>query len=98
MLSAECQEKSRRYHSLVLQRVTNIGQGYVAEQIGLSVPTVSRFFADDLERACQVLAALGLKVVPGDMKCYPAEEIEAIFTLARTSMNKMGSVEKLSFE
>ena len=91
-------EKARKYHSLTLQRVSSVGQNTVAEQIGLSGATVSRFFNEDLERACQVFAALGLKVVPAEMRCYPRAEMEALLTLARSSMNRVDDVEQLSFE
>lgn len=97
-VSAAVVERSRKAHALVLQRLSTVGQVHVAEQIGLSGPTVSRFVNDDLERACQVLIALGLKVVPVEMKCYPKDQIEAIFTLARASMNRVDDVEQLSFE
>lgn len=97
-VSSAVAERSRKAHALVLQRVSSVGQMTVAEQIGLSAPTVSRFINDDMERACQVLIALGLKVVPVEMKCYPKDQIEAIFTLARASMNRVDDVEQLSFE
>lgn len=98
MLTAEAHDKSRRFHALALQRVASVGQNRIAEQIGTSEATVSRFVSADLERACQILAVVGLKVVPIEMKCYPRDQIEAIFTLARASMNRVGDVEALSFE
>lgn len=97
-VSACVAERSRKAYSLALQRVSVVGQVNVAEQIGLSGATVSRFVNEDLERACQVLVALGLKIVPVEMKCYPKDQIEAIFTLARASMNRVDDVEQLSFE
>jgi len=36
--------------------------------------------------------------VPAEMKCYPKDQIDAIFTLARASMNRVADVEQLSFE
>lgn len=97
-LSSASAERSRKFHTLALQRVASVGQNHIATQLQVSEATVSRFVSADLERACQVLAALGLKVVPQDMKCYPKDEIDAIFTLARASMNRIGGVEQLSFE
>ena len=97
-VSAAVGERSRKFHSLVLQRLASVGQVSVSEQIGVSESTVSRFVVNDIERACQLLAAVGLKVVPVEMQCYPREEIEAIFTLAKSSMNKLDTVEQLQFD
>lgn len=97
-VSSAVNERARKFHTLALQRLSSVGQVTVSAQLGVSEATMSRCVNDNLERVCQLLAAVGLKVVPAELKCYPAEEIEAIFTLARNSMNKMGSVEKLSFD
>lgn len=97
-VSAAVVERARKFHSLTLQRVASVGQNEIAEQLQLSEATVSRFVSGDLERWCQVMSILGLKVVPIDMKCYPKDQIEAIFTLARASMNRVDDVEQLSFE
>lgn len=97
-LSSATTERSRKFHTLALQRVASVGQVNVAAQMQVSEATVSRFISADLERACHVMAILGLKVVPMEMKCYPKDQIEAIFTLARASMNRVDDVEQLSFE
>jgi hypothetical protein len=91
-------ERARKFHSLSLQRIATVGQNQIAEQLQVSEATVSRFVGTDLERACHVLSILGLKVVPAEMKCYPKDQIDAIFTLARASMNRVADVEQLSFE
>lgn len=98
VLSSSIAERARKFHSLFLQRLASIGQVTVAEHLGVSESTISRCVKDDMERAIQVLAAVGLKVVPAEMQCYPKEEIEAIFTLAKASMNKLDTVEKLQFD
>jgi hypothetical protein len=97
-VSSAVGERARKFHALALQRVASVGQTSIAEQLQVSESTVSRFVSADLERACQVMSILGLKVVPIDMKCYPKDQIEAIFTLARASMNRVDDVEQLSFE
>lgn len=97
-VSSAVAEKARKFHSLALQRVASVGQTNIATQLQVSESTISRFVSADLERACEVMAILGLKVVPVDMKCYPKDQIEAIFTLARASMNRVEDVEQLSFE
>lgn len=97
-VSAAVVERARKFHSLTLQRVASVGQNEIAEQLQVSEATVSRFVSTDLERWCQVMSIIGLKVVPTDMKCYPKDQIEAIFTLARASMNRVDDIEQLSFE
>lgn len=99
-VSSEVAERSRKFHSLALQRVASVGQVNISAKLGVSEATISRFILmpENLERACQVIAALGLKVVPAEMHCYPREEIEAIFTLAKSSMNKLDTVAQLQFD
>lgn len=97
-VSSAVGERSRKFQALVLQRLSSVGQVGVSELLGVSEATVSRFVKDDLERACQVLAAAGLKVVPGEMKCYDPEWIDAVFKLARAGMNQVDNVEQLSFD
>jgi hypothetical protein len=97
-VSSAVVERARKFQSLTLQRVASVGQNEIAEQLQVSEATVSRFVSADLERACHVMSILGLKVVPMEMKCYPKDQIEAIFTLARASMNRVDDIEQLSFE
>lgn len=97
-VSSTVAERARKFHALALQRMATLGQRQVAEELRVSEATMSRFVSADLERASHVLAILGLKVVPAEMKCYPKDQIDAIFTLARASMNRVADVEQLSFE
>ena len=97
-LSAAVAERSRKFATLALQKVQSVGQNQLAQQLQTSESTVSRFVSGDLEKACAVFAALGLKVVPCEMKCYPEDYIGAIFTLAKINMNQVASAEQLSFE
>lgn len=97
-VSSAVVERARKFTALSLQRVASIGQNQIAKELQVSEATVSRFVSADLERACHVLAILGLKVVPAEMKCYPKDQIDAIFTLARASMNRVDDVEQLSFD
>lgn len=97
-ISATVAERSRKYLSLALQRISSIGQIHVAEQLGTSEATVSRCVNDNLERVCQVLAAAGLKVVPAEMKCYEPRKIAILMELARDHLNQLETVEQLSFD
>ncbi len=91
-------EKARKFHTLALQRISSVGQNNMAEKLKTSESTVSRFVASDLERACAVLSVLGLKVVPIEMKCYPKEVIDSLFSLTRMHLNQLETPEQLSFD
>lgn len=97
-LSAADAERARKFHALVLQKVASLGQRQMAEQLATSESTVSRFVSSDLERACVVLAVLGLKVVPGEMQCYPPAKIAILLSLARDHLNQLEKPEQLSFD
>lgn len=97
-VSSSVAERSRKYLQACMQSISRVGQNSIAEQLGVSAPTVSRFVSDDLERACQVIAAAGLKIVPAEMRCYPQDQIDAILTLARGRLNQTVSAEQLSFD
>jgi len=90
-------ERARKSHSLALQHISAVGQSNIATEIGVSPPTVSRFVSDDLERACQVLCAAGLKIVPAEMQCFPPRKIEILLELARDHLHQLESVDQLSF-
>lgn len=97
-LSSAVAERARKAHSLALQRLASVGQIRVAEQLGMTETMVSRCVNTDLERAIQVLIAAGLKIVPLELRCYPEAKINALFVLAKGSLEDMESAEKLSFE
>jgi hypothetical protein len=96
--SVPATERARKYVSLALQHISAVGQNTVASEIGVSPPTVSRFVSDDLERACQVFAAVGLKLVPTDMQCFPPRKIAILMELARDHLNQLENVEQLSWD
>ncbi|WP_412021518.1 hypothetical protein [Burkholderia cepacia] len=91
-------ERARKSHTLALQRISAKGQNTIAQEIGVSPPTVSRFVSEDLERACQVLAAAGLKVVPVEMQCFPPRKVEMLLEFARDHLQQLQSVDQLSWE
>ncbi len=101
-VSAEVSEKARKYRSLALQAVARIGQNAIGDAIGVSGSTISRFMSDeeekDMMRALQILAAAGLKVVPGEMQCFPPRKVAILMELARDHLNQLENVEQLSWD
>ncbi len=64
----------------------------------MSPPTVSRFVSEDLERACLILATVGLKVVPIDRLVVKKHMFEAIATLAYGVIDDRDMLRKLVWE
>jgi hypothetical protein len=86
--------------ALVMQRAARVGQNDVGVVIGIDGSTVSRFMSEekDMARALAILAALGLKVVPTEMKCFPPKKMQMILDLARDHLNHIQDVEQLTWE
>lgn len=77
---------ARKSQTLILQRLASVGQVRVGEAVGKSETWVSRWKSDDSESCAALLACLGLKVVPAEHQCYPAEYIEHLRYFARVGM------------
>lgn len=98
-VSSATEANARKYTSLVLRALASAGQRPVAEAIGCHESTVSRMKSDgEIERFCQLLAALGLKVVPSAMRCFDPKDVEAILHQARCWLRHVESAEQLVFE
>lgn len=85
-VSADRQEITRktgaRFLSEVLQRLAVTTQDRAAACIGVDGSTLSRFKADHLERACQLLAAVGLQVAPMDAVVVSRDDLQALKRMA----------------
>lgn len=94
-VSSETKTRSRKNHSVILQKLASIGQAKVAESLGVHESTVSRWKdgGGDIEKFANVLATLGLQVAPIEMKLYPDDQIAALFTLLRAHMNRADGAE-----
>lgn len=78
-------DRARKNHTAMLKALCTAGQSAVAGAIGVHESTVSRWKDGELEKLSMFLSAVGLKVVPVNMHCYPPDEIEALKVLARRS-------------
>lgn len=82
--------KARKFASLIRTRLAEVGQASVAASAGVDVATVSRWASEGrIDQFCSMLDALGLKTVSADLKCYHQDEIAALFTLARSRLEKL---------
>lgn len=69
----------------------------MAEALTTSVSTISRMFKDEVHDVTMLLAALGLKVVPVDMRCYRPQDIEALLTLAKARLDSIDRPDQLAW-
>lgn len=84
---------ARKSEQKVLQRLMSEGQRPVAEALGVHESTISRLKSDgELERICQMMEVLGLKVVDERVHEWDQETLEAMAQLAREYL-KMFSAE-----
>jgi predicted DNA-binding protein (UPF0251 family) len=75
-------KSAARIQAAILQRLAGVTQEHAAECIGVSASTVSRAIADDLERICQIMAALNLQVATADSIVVEPEEMRALKRMA----------------
>jgi hypothetical protein len=98
-VSPEIEERARKNHSILLNRLGKTGQKNVGDGVGLSEASISKMKdKGDFERFGKMIALMGLKVVPVEMKVVDMNQMEAVLTLAKKYMALMESSEKLTFE
>lgn len=89
-MKPEYEPLARLNERRVLARIESFGGNTVADRMGVSESTVSRFKNGELVQWCGFLSALGLRVVDQAAKCYkPGGKIDAVFVLAQDSLAKM---------
>jgi len=97
-VSSAIAERSRKAHSLALQRLASVGQAEVARALETSESTISRAVNAELERMCSILAAVGLKVVPQEMQCFPPRKVAILMELARDHLNQLETPDQLQWD
>lgn len=89
-------ETARKAMQKVLQRLQEPGKaGSVAVAMGVSDSTISRIKTERMEEVLNLLAHLGLKVVPADYKCV---EPAAYAFLTQTHQRVMQLAPELIWE
>lgn len=79
---------SRKCEGAILRALASTGQKAAGELVGKSETWVSRWKSDDMKSCADLLAALGLKVVPAENKCYAPEYIEHLHYFAQIGMGQ----------
>ncbi len=96
--SLRAREIARKGQSLVFQRLSSVGQGRVAEALGVSEPTVSRIKNDDLPQVLLMLGTVGVKCVPEEARCYAPDTIEPLLALAKQRMAQLENISQLEWD
>jgi hypothetical protein len=94
-VSVTVEARARKNEKIVLQRLASVGQKPIADAIGVHESTVSRLKEGAISQFAQALAAMNLKIVPTEMKCYRPEDIEPYIQLAKQHMRTVTSVHDL---
>ncbi len=91
-------ERARKNLSAILHGLASVGQVRIAEGLGTSEATVSRWKETQAEQCARALALMGLKVVPETMRCFDQAQIGAILTLAKSHMAQIENTEQLAWD
>jgi hypothetical protein len=96
-VSTSQRESARKIESSLLQRLSSVGQVSVAKTMDVSESTVSRLKDGQIAVVSQLLAALGLKLVPNDFKVVDPVRAQAMYTLYEAAINRMSNPAELLF-
>jgi hypothetical protein len=96
-VSPSMRESARKIESSLLQRLSSVGQVTVARSMDVSESTISRLKDGQIAVVSQLLAALGLKLVPADFKVVDPARAQAMYTLYEAAINRMSNPAELLF-
>lgn len=97
--SQEPDERARKNLSVLLRKLSSVGQSTAAAGLGVSEATISRMKSEgDLERFARLLALCGLKCVPLEMRCYPPDQVDWLLLGNRIAARKVRSASDLEEE
>ena len=92
-------ERARKNEQAILQRLSSVGQATVAAAVKVDESTISRMKGDGkLTQFAEILAELGLKVVPETMRVFDPKDIDALLHLAKRRMDQIVSAEELGLD
>jgi hypothetical protein len=87
--------RARKNYSFLMQKLASIGNGPVAVAVGCDEATISRMKPEKFEQFCQILAVLGLKIVPEEMRCFNEADIAMFIHGSKRWMEHIQSVDQL---
>jgi DNA-binding transcriptional regulator YdaS (Cro superfamily) len=77
-----------RNHAAFLRRSVVVTHAKAARLLGIAPATESEWCSDNMERACQHLAAMGLEVVVKGTT-LPPDQVRAVMALASAQMERL---------
>lgn len=90
--------RARKNLTTILSRLQSVGQVEVAKKLNVSESLISKWKSEDAERVAEILAHLGLKIVPESLRCYEPRQLEAILALAKARLERIESPQELEWE
>jgi hypothetical protein len=93
-LSSSLSEKARNLEAQVMRLIAHRSQTRLADELGVDDSTINRWLTGDngLRRACEVLAALRLRLRPDDEPEFSESYVGALETLARVQLDERRKV------
>ena len=88
-VSPALRERARKIETDLRNRLADVSQTRMAESLGVSESTVSRWKDAEIEKVALYLASLGLKVVPFDANLITADEVSAMRILSMRGLRAM---------
>ena len=90
---------ARKNEALILKALASFGQARLAELMGVSESLISRQKSEGhLAKTAEMLAHLGLKVVPERMQCFDPEYVEHLRALAQLGLRQPSADQVLEWE
>ncbi len=85
-LSLSGDGNARENLSAIFSALASKGQGAIAQVMGISDSSMSRWKSDEIPVMAKFLGALGLKVVPETHVCVDPEYLRSLRTFARKGL------------
>lgn len=104
-LSNDQVARSRKMQSRILQAIEANGQKNVAHYLGVDASTICRMKSaqgsakcSEIENVCNLLAALGLKIVPREYKMLRDDVLQSMLVINQEFYRRVGSVDDLAHD
>lgn len=92
-------DKARKNEAVILRALASLGQAHLADLMGVSESLISRQKSDgQLAKTAEMLAHLGLKVVPVDVQCFDPKYVEHLRALAQLGLRQPSTDQVLNWE
>ena len=94
-LSQEQTVRARKNYSVLMQALASVGNAPVALAVGVDEATISRMKPEKFQQFAEILAVLGLKIVPEEMRCFNEQDIAMFIHGSKRWMEHIQGVDQL---